>query len=99
MTSDGARTAVTMSAVVVGGIYGYQKLSDPAGTPPVAHFLIGFTFIYVTLGILAEAAPALGGMFAALVAVGDLLANGQAFTRTVTTGLKATAQATTKTAA
>lgn len=86
MTRHGAHTAVTISAIVVAGTFGYRKFVTPQTAPSGGSFLIGFTVVFVTLGILADAAPALGGMFAALVAAGDLLANG----KQLTTGIRST---------
>jgi hypothetical protein len=98
MTADGAKSAVTISAVVVGGTFAYRKITSPAGTPTTSHFLLGFMVVYITLSILADAAPEIGGMGAALVAVGDLLTNGTAITNDLNRGLKATAAATKPTA-
>jgi hypothetical protein len=44
----------------------------------------------VTLSILAQGAPELGGMLAVLVATGDLLANGKPLVADLNTGLKTT---------
>jgi hypothetical protein len=92
MTVDQAQSAVSVSAVVVAGVYGYRKLveSDPKAAP-TAHFVIGFGFVFITLALVAQAAPSLGGMLAILIAGGDLLTNGIALTNDLTGALKATA--------
>lgn len=95
MTADSAKTAVTMSAVVVGGVYAYRKLATPnAKASPTSHFVLGFMVVYVGLAMVAEVAPDVGGMFAWLIAVGDLLVNGTQITKDINTGLKTTAAAT-----
>lgn len=78
MNESQAQTAVSISALIVAGTYGYRRLVEPQkGTaPPTAHFVIGFGFTYIVLAVIAEAAPPVGGMFAILIAVGDFLANG-----------------------
>lgn len=94
MNEDQAQTAVSVSAVVVAGTYAYRKLVE---TPPVSsstsHFVIGFGFTFVTLAIAAQAAPALGGMLAILIAVGDFLVNGTALFKDLNGALSATAKA------
>jgi hypothetical protein len=92
MTTEQAQSAVTLSAFVVASVFAYRKLTS--GQPNTAHFVIGFGFAYITLSIVAQAAPELGGMFAVLVATGDLLANGQALLGDLQTGLKTTTAAT-----
>jgi hypothetical protein len=88
MTESQAQTAVTGSALVVALIFAYRKLVEPAASasgsstrtaaPNTGHFVIGFGFTYLTLAILAQAAPQLGGMGAILVATADVITNGQA---------------------
>jgi hypothetical protein len=97
MTTDQAQSAVTLSAFVVAGIFAYRKLasgSTAASVPQTSHFVVGFGFTYIILSLLAQAAPALGGMGAILVATGDLLVNGQAITGALQTTLKTTQTAT-----
>lgn len=94
-----AQAAVSLSAFWVAGIFAYRKLSEPiTQTTPApsstAHFVIGFGFTYVLLSIIAQAAPALGGMFAVLVATGDTLANGKPLFADVQKALSATSTAT-----
>lgn len=100
MTRSGAQTAVVVAMFWVAVVYGYRKLTEPitAGNavkavPQTAHFIIGWLFIAVVLSMLAQAAPALGGMFAILVAAGDTMVNGQAIFSDVTGALKATSTA------
>jgi len=126
MTKAGAQDAVTASALIVGSIYLYRKMVEPAisesaavarvgpgalqddsaallaaftGSPtrepqptslgsipgqilgqgpvaPVSRFVVGWGFIYVTLALIAEGAPDLGGSLALLVAGGAILGNG-----------------------
>jgi hypothetical protein len=90
MTTDQAQSAVTLSAFTVAGVFAYRKLVEPKpkGTsPPTSHFVVGFGVVFVSLAVIAQAAPELGGMFAVLVAVGDLLANGQAIAKDITNAL------------
>lgn len=98
MSKNSAQAAVSVSAFVVAAIFAYRKLTETSSSTPapsVGHFVLGFGFTYVTLAILAEAAPELGGMFAVLVATGDLLANGKPLIADVNAGLKRTQTATT----
>lgn len=99
MNGQQAQSAVTLSAFVVASVFAYRKLTagSSGSAPNTGHFVIGFGFTYITLSIIAQAAPELGGMFAVLVAVGDLLANGTALIGDLQTGLKTTAAATTPT--
>jgi hypothetical protein len=95
MTSDQAQSAVSGAAVMVAGVYAYRRLVEPATkTPPapIAHFVIGFGVTFIVLALLAQSAPALGGMMAILIAVGDLLVNGTTLTRDLTGALNATAK-------
>lgn len=95
MSTDQAQSAVSLSAFVVAVVFGYRKLVEQgvqggSGVPTTGHFVIGFGFTYVLLSLLAQGAPALGGMLAVLVATGDLLANGKPLVDDVTKALKAT---------
>ena len=99
MNTNQAQSAVTLSAFVVGGVYFYRKMTEASGgkgsVPPVAHFVIGFGFVFIALSLVAQGAPELGGMFAVLVATGDLLANGTSLVDDLTGALKHTSAATT----
>jgi len=101
MSASQAHTAVATSAIVVFGLYAYRKMLAGIGAgQPVAstgQFVTGFFFLYLTLSVMAEAAPALGGMFAWLVMAGDLLANGQPLVKDLNHGLGQTAKTTTPT--
>ncbi len=94
MNSDQAHDAVTLSAMTVAGVYTYRKLVESKPSSPTSHFVIGFGFVYVTLAVLADEAPALGGMLALLIAVSDLLVNGVAIIGDLSDALKATAAVT-----
>jgi hypothetical protein len=90
MNSDQAQSAVTISAMTVAGIFAYRKLVEPAPktkSPPTSHFVVGFGVVFVSLAVAAQAAPQFGGMMAILVAVGDLLANGQAIANDIVNAL------------
>jgi hypothetical protein len=93
-----AQSAVSLSAFVVAVIFAYRKLTETAtsskNTPSTAHFVIGFGFVYITLSLAAQAAPAFGGMMAILVATGDALANGGPVINDLTGSLKRTSLAT-----
>jgi hypothetical protein len=91
MTSQGANRAVTISALTVFGIYFYRLITEGQsgkgqqggvgqligiGTPAnIGRFITGWGFAFLVIGVLAEAAPQLGGSFAIVVAVSDLFAN------------------------
>jgi ABC-type uncharacterized transport system permease subunit len=95
-----AQSAVSLSAFIVAGVFGYRKLVEAGGAtqgvPSTGHFVVGFGFVYVLLSLMAQGAPTFGGMMAILVAVGDLLANGKPLVDDVTKALKATQTATSK---
>lgn len=98
MSPQQAQTAVALSAFVVASIFAYRKLTEQqlksSTVPNTGHFVIGFGFAYIILSLIAQAAPELGGMFAVLVATGDIIANGKPLINDLTRGLQ-----TTKTAA
>lgn len=98
MTVDQAQNAVSLSAFTVASVFAYRKLVEPATqsktTPAVGHFVIGFGFTYIVLSLLAQAAPEIGGMFAILVATGDVLANGNGLLKDLTGALGAAKTAT-----
>ena len=91
MTDSQAEKWVVTSALVVAGIYGYRRLTETPGQPPVTAKELagvgelpplgawatawGFTFLVVS--IVATAAPGLGAAFALLIATGDLMTNAQ----------------------
>jgi len=89
MSKESAKTAVQTSAFIVVSIWAYRRLSESDASPP-GHFLTGFFFTYITLAILAEAAPPVGGMFAWLVAAGDVLTNGKGLVDDLNKSLKKT---------
>jgi hypothetical protein len=94
MNALGAEGAVSLSAFVVASTYGYRRVVElNATSPPVAHFVVGFGVVYVTLSIVAAAAPELGGMMAILIMVGDLLINGTALVKDLSGALGKTTTA------
>jgi hypothetical protein len=94
MSAQSAKTAVTTSAFIVGSIWAYRRLTEGT-TASSGHFLTGFLFVYITLAILADAAPPLGGGLAWLIATGDLLTNGQGLVNDLNKGLQTTTTANT----
>ena len=90
-----AQGAITVSAMVVTIVYGYRKLVEKNNTsPPTAHFIIGFGFVFISLSVVAMAAPEIAGGMAVLIATADLLANGQALIKDYQGVLTDTAKAT-----
>lgn len=89
MTRQGAERAVTVSALVVFGVYFYRLATEGhssngggllqlggVGAPAnVGRFITGWGFAFLMLSVITEAAPQLGGSLAILVATGDVLAN------------------------
>ena len=88
MDRDTAERWVTISAMVVAGIYAYRRLIEPTATPvtgkqlaglgspaPLGAFATAWGFTYLVVSVMATAAPGLGGAFAILIATGDLLTN------------------------
>jgi len=88
---------VTISALIVAGIYGYRRLTEATSTPvtlkkiagignpvPLGAFATAWGFTYLVVAIMAEAMPGVGGAFAILIAVGDFLTNSQSVFKDVT---------------
>jgi hypothetical protein len=88
VSKDTAERWVTISAVIVAGIYAYRRLTEPAGAPltlksaagvgqlpPLGAWATAWGFTYLVLAILTEASPGIGGSFAILIATADFLTN------------------------
>lgn len=82
--------------MVVFALFFYRK-TVLGGSGSIGHFLIGFFFLYTSLGVIALAAPEIAGMFALLVMAGDLLTNGQQVAQGVSKSLKQPATKSTNT--
>lgn len=90
MNSENADKAIIISALVVAIVYGYRRL-DEATTPgvslprligvgnpvPFAAWATAWGTLYFMLAIAGSFAPSVAGGFSVLVAVSDVLANGQ----------------------
>lgn len=100
MTPETARSAVTTSALIVAAVFMYRHLTETAAQQKTStttdQFLLGWMVIYLTLSVTAEVAPAFGAMFAWLIALGDVLINGQGLITDINKGLGQTAAATSK---
>jgi len=88
MSEATAERWVTISAVIVAGVYAYRRLTEATSSPvtlkkllgvgglvPLGAFATAWGFTYLVLAIMTEAAPGLGGAFAILIATSDLLTN------------------------
>ena len=88
MDKSTAERWVTISAVLVAGIYAYRRLTEATsqpvtlkkligggGIPPLCAFATAWGFTYLVVAIMTEAAPGLGGAFAILIATSDFLTN------------------------
>jgi len=88
---------VTISALIVAGVYAYRRLTEATSTPvtvkklagignpvPLGAFATAWGFTFLIVAIMAEAAPGVGGAFAILIAVGDFLTNSQSVFKDVT---------------
>ena len=87
MDNSTAERWVVVSALTVGGIYAYRRLTEPAqpgglknivgvGPPvPLGQFATAWGFTFLVVGIMATASPGLGGSFAILIMTADLLTN------------------------
>lgn len=91
MTEQGAERAVTVSALVVAGVYTYRRLSEGSGPPTqgskvkqlagqgapasVGAFITAWGAAFLIISIITEAAPGLGGSLALLIATADFLTN------------------------
>jgi hypothetical protein len=95
MSRQSAERAVTVSALVVFGVYFYRLLTEGhstssaggllqlggLGAPPnIGRFITGWGFAFFVLAVITEAAPPLGGSLAILVATGDILGNAKQVT-------------------
>jgi hypothetical protein len=95
MSRPEAQGWVTTSAVIVAGVFAYRKLMPGSSlTKGSGPFVVGWMVVYVTLSVVAQAAPQLGAMFAGLVALGDVLTNGNELVKDLQQGLVATKAAT-----
>lgn len=95
MNHADAQRAITVSAVVVAGVYAYRRLTETAqsgslkniiglGNPvPLGQWMTAWGFTFLVIALMGEADPGLGGSFAILVATGDLLANTASLTTDV----------------
>ena len=93
MSRAGAEQAVTISALIVAGVYAYRVLTEGSGNAPAGGavkqlagegsppdfgvFITAWGATFLVISMLASAAPGLGGSFALLVASADLLNNVQ----------------------
>lgn len=92
MNAQGADRAITTSALLVAGIYTYRRLTEGAGSPSgskaaqllgrgsppsIGVFITAWGTAFLVMAIVAQASPGLGGSFAILTAVADLMSNGQ----------------------
>lgn len=93
MTRSGAEQTVTVSALIVAGVYTYRRLTEgsgkaPAGgkvrqllgqgsPPSVGAFITAWGAAFLVISAIAAASPTLGGSLALLVATADLLNNTQ----------------------
>lgn len=96
MDKGTAERWVTISALVVIGMYAYRRLVEPAqtgklknvigvGTPvPLGQFATAWGFTFLVVSIMAEAAPGFGGAFAILIATSDFLTNSSSLFADVT---------------
>lgn len=96
MSPDMAERWVVISALVVAGVYAYQRLAAGGQTQPKASlqsivgaekppaalgaFVTAWGFTFLTVSILATANPELGAAFAILIMTADLLTNLPAIT-------------------
>lgn len=88
MTRETAQRWVTVSALIVAGIYAYRRLTEAAAPPvtlkklvgigelpPLGSFATAWGFTFLVVAIMTEASPGLGGGFAILIATSDFLTN------------------------
>ena len=94
MDRAGAERAVTISALIVVGVYGYERLkigetSSGGGLkqllgaeppPKAGKFIPAWAATFLIVALMAEINPGLGGGFAILIATADLLNNIPAIT-------------------
>lgn len=100
MTPEGAERAITISALVVAGVYAYRRLTEPpsqqtsgrlaqlsgkGSPPPLGVFITAWGFTFLMLSVAASISPGLGGSMAVLVAIGDVLGNGAQVAKDVNT--------------
>jgi hypothetical protein len=98
MSSSTAERWVTISALLVAGVYIYRRLTEGSGQAsgsklaqltgkgspaPIGQFITAWGFAYLVISVIASASPGLGGSFAILVAAGDLLGNAQQVSKDV----------------
>lgn len=87
MNQASAERWVTVSALTVAIVYAYRRITEGAqqgtlknvlgiGTPvPLGQFMTAWGVTYLTVAIIASAAPPFGGGLAILIMASDLLGN------------------------
>lgn len=88
MNKATAERWVTISALLVAGVYAYRRLTEATSQPvtlkklvgignpvPLGAFATAWGFTFLVIAVMAEAAPGLGGAFAILIGTSDLLTN------------------------
>lgn len=113
MTPQGAEKAITTSALIVAGIYAYRRVTEGSGSPSgskaaqllgqgsppsVGVFITAWGTAFLIMSIMATVSPGLGGSFAIVTAVADVLSNGQQLATDIN-GKLGTTTTTSKTAA
>ncbi len=83
MTTSAANRWVVVSAVTVGGIYGFQTIKGNAKAG-VGEFVTAWGVVFFVLALVATGAPGLAGAMAILIMVADLLANTPALANLIT---------------
>lgn len=74
MTRGQAEQWIIASAAITGGVYAYLRLRG-SHTTPIARFSTAWGVVYVSLSVMALAAPGVAAGFAILVLTADVLAN------------------------
>ena len=83
---DDARRIVVTSAIVVAGVWGVRSWKLSGGNPftgtvqgvmSFGEFATAWGVTYFVLAMISETAPRVAGSLAALIMIGDLLANGK----------------------
>lgn len=83
-TAEQANSMIKVSALVVGGVYLYRRLTEGSAeelkasttVAPLGRFVVAWGVVFLSLSVLAGPSPTLAGSLALLVMLASLLANG-----------------------
>jgi hypothetical protein len=94
-TVESANGMIKIAAFVVGGVYMFRRFTEATAEQekastsltPLGQFVIAWGTVFLTLSIIAPAAPTLAGNMALLLMIASLLANGIQVSKDLSAGM------------